>query len=135
VCLFITSEDVQREWRTQVLALTLFRETTTISAGALDLGALGALDLGALGALGFGCIGFGCIGCIGVHWDLDALDLGALGALSLGALGALGFGCIGSALGALDLGALSLGALSLGALDQRGCIGPRNRRMLRKMLS
>ena len=89
VCLFITSEDVQREWRTQVLALTLFRETTTISAGALDLGALGAL----------------------------------------------GFGCIGSALGALDLGALSLGALSLGALDQRGCIGPRNRRMLRKMLS
>ena len=97
MCLFITSEDVQREWRTQVLALTLFRETTTISAGALDLGALGALDLGALGALGFGCIG--------------------------------------SALGALDLGALSLGALSLGALDQRGCIGPRNRRMLRKMLS
>ena len=89
MCLFITSEDVQREWRTQVLALTLFRETTTISAGALDLGALGAL----------------------------------------------GFGCIGSALGALDLGALSLGALSLGALDQRGCIGPRNRRMLRKMLS
>ena len=77
MCLFITSEDVQREWRTQVLALTLFRETTTISAGALDLGALGALDLGAL----------------------------------------------------------SLGALSLGALDQRGCIGPRNRRMLRKMLS